>query len=230
LYFDNTNDLKELDAYFKILYLKNILTSFMMTVHYISLMEIGDQKLVIEKKYQDLLFQSKQESFTSVHVKEDVSWIDDSIVNVNRKIDQSITDIAEKLKLPKKTIEKKIEKLFERFQEILSVSIYSFQKAMKQCYHDEIDINQFQKKIEQHLKQHLHLNDIGFFYEYGLTIAGICLVLAAIGVLFYPNIILGLGGNALIAEISLGLIGASLILLNQYYPDSRENYSSLLQI
>lgn len=230
LYFSNINDLKELDAYFKILYFKNILNSLMMASHYVSLMEIGDQKLAIEKKYQDLIFQSKQESFTTPYAKEDVSWIDDSIANVNRKIDKSITDIAEKLKLPKKTIEKKIEKLFERFQEILSVSIYSFQKAMKQSYHDEIDINQFKKQVEHHLKQHLHLNDIGFFYEYGLTIAGISLVLAALGILFYPNIILGLGGNALIAEISLGLTGALLILLNQYYPDSRENYSNFLQI
>lgn len=230
LYFANTSDLKGIDAYFKILYLKNILNSLMMSSHCISLMEIGDQKLAIEKKYEDLLFQSKQESIATTPAKEDISWLDESIVNVNRQIDKSITDVAEKLKLPKKNIEKKIEKLFERFQEILSVSIYSFQKAVKQNYHGEIDINKFKKHLDHHLKQHLHLNDISFLYEYGLTIVGASFILATIGILVYPNIILSLGGSVFMTEISLGLIGALSILLNQYYPNTREDYTNFLQI
>ena len=37
-----------------------------------------------------------------------------------------------------------------------------------------------------------------------LTIVGASSILATIGILFYPNIILSLGGNAFITEISLG--------------------------
>jgi hypothetical protein len=230
LYFVNMSDLKALDAYFKILYFKNIINSLMMISHYISLLEIEAQKQGIEKKYQDLLFKSKQETFVSSYVKEDISWIDETLAIANQKIDDSIDGIVKKLKVPKKTVEKKVEKLFDRFQEILSVSIYSFQKSTKESHHGELDMNQFKKQIDYHLKQHLHLNDSNFLYEYGLTIAGCAFLFAAIGILFYPNIILSLGGSVLITQISLGLIGALSIFLNQYYPNLREEYTNFLQI
>jgi hypothetical protein len=227
LYFVNSNDSKVVDIYFKILYLKNISNSLMMMSHYISLNEIENQKLGIEKKYEDLLFQAKDQPSISPPMKEDVSWIDDSIANVISKIDKSITDIAEKLKLPKKTIEKKIEKLFERFQEILSVSIYSFQKAVGESSSDELDMNLFKRKLNYHLQQHIHMSETSFIQKYWLTLIGSILLLCASETVFYPNIV---GVNALILGLALGITGVVMMIANYYFENSKDNYTNFLQI
>ena len=229
LYFVNTQDLVACDAYFKILYLKQIMNALRMTSHYFALIAIQEHKSSVEKQYQDLLFQAKHEAVIPSLLKQDLSWLDESIAYVNREIDRTRADIAQQLKQAPQIVDKKIEQLFERFQEIESVAMYSFQKAHLASQHGKQDVNLFKKQIHYHLQQHLKWQDMPFFQQYGLTLLGCSCLFAAMAILCMPNIMLSLGVNGLLVAMALGLTGGVAILLNRYIPYSEKDYTQLSQ-
>jgi len=218
LYFLNTRDAELMDAYFKILHLKNVSSSLLMASHFIALMDITAQKTEIERQYDQLLFNTNQDLAVLEHVKLDNSWFNGVQTDINQKIDGIVTEISEKSQLSKEITEQKIEKLFERFHEILSVSIYSFQKAKKA----NVDTTEFKKQVHHFLQEYLPLHTKSFLYEYGLTLFGLGCIMTAAAIFAYPTLLLSLDIDALMVEITLAVIGTISMIINQYYPASHE--------